>query len=95
MLMREPRRRKSRRSRTEVILDILDEALEGVNKTRLMYSCNLNFGRFNTYFKELLNAGLIEKLEDSNPGGVVIYKTTEKGRELLEVLRKANKLLSL
>ncbi|MEM2911588.1 MAG: winged helix-turn-helix domain-containing protein [Candidatus Bathyarchaeia archaeon] len=92
--MRESRKKKRRRSRTEVILDILSEALEGVNKTRLMYSCNLNFGRFNLYFKELLNAGLIEKL-DSNPGGVVVYKTTDKGRELLEVLRKANRLLSI
>lgn len=86
--------RRKRRSRAEIILDILNEALEGVNKTRLIYSCNLNFGRFNLYFKELLNAGLIEKLENSNPGGVVVYKTTDKGRELLEVLRKANELLS-
>ncbi|MGB9853695.1 MAG: winged helix-turn-helix domain-containing protein [Candidatus Bathyarchaeales archaeon] len=88
------KRSRKRRSHTEVILDILTEASEGVNKTRLMYSCNLNFGLFNHYLKELLEAGLIEKTEENNPNGMTIYKTSAKGRELLEVLRKANKLLS-
>lgn len=88
------KRTRKRRSHTEVILDILTEASEGVNKTRLMYSCNLNFVLFNRYLKELLDAGLIEKIEENNPEGVTIYKTSAKGRELLEVLRKANALLS-
>jgi predicted transcriptional regulator len=84
---------RSRRGRIEVICDILSEALGGANKTRLMYRCNLNFMRFNRYLKELLDAGLIESI-NPNPKGVVIYKTSEKGRELVKVLRKANEFMS-
>jgi len=82
-----------RRSRTEVIVAILNEALDGANKTRLMYRCNLNFMRFNRYLREMLDAGLIE-CEDFNPERILLYKTTDKGRELLKVIRKANEFLS-
>ena len=86
-----------RRSRTEVIIDILSEALGEANKTRIMYRANLNFLRFNRYFGELLDAGLIEVFD--NPGsefsGGVVYRTTEKGRELLKVLEKAKRFIEL
>jgi len=82
-----------RRSRIEVICDILSEALGGANKTRLMYQCNLNFMRFNCYLQELLDAGLIESV-GSNPKGVVLYRTSDKGRELVKVLRRANEFMS-
>jgi len=72
----------------------LSEALSGANKTRLMYRCNMNFLRFNRYLKELMDAGLIE-LVDTSPDDVAVYKTTEDGRELLKVLRKANEFLSV
>jgi len=87
-------RARRRRSHTEVICDILSEALEGTNKTRLMYHCNLNFMRFNRYLQELLDAGLVERIE-SNPEGMVLYKTSDKGRELVKVLRKANEFMSV
>lgn len=87
-------RARRRRSRIEVICDILSEALLGVNKTRLMYHCNLNLMRFNHYLQELLNTGLIECM-GSNPDGVVLYKTSDKGRELLKILRKASEFLSI
>ena len=86
-------KKRKRRSRSEVICEILSEALNGANKTRLMYRCNMNFVRFNRYLSELLDAGLVECV-GSNPGGIILYRTTEKGRELLKVLRKANELLS-
>ena len=59
-----------------------------------MYHCNLNFMRFNRYLQELLDAGLIESVS-SNPEDVVLYKTSDKGRELIRVLRKANDLMSI
>ena len=85
-----------RRSRTELIIDILSEASGGANKTRIMYRANLNFLRFNRYFGELLDAGLVEVVD--NPGsksGVIVYRTTEKGRELLKVLEKAERFIEL
>ena len=85
-----------RRSRTEVIVDVLSEALGGANKTRIMYRANLNFLRFNKYFDELLDAGLVEVFD--NPGskcGGIVYRTTEKGRELLKVLEKAKRFIEV
>lgn len=84
---------RGRRGKSEIIIDILEEALEGANKTRIMYRANLNFLRFDRYFGELSEKGLIEVVDD--PDRSVIYKTTERGRELLKVLREAEKLLSL
>lgn len=85
-----------RRSRTGIIIDILSEALGRANKTRIMYRANLNFLRFNRYFGELLDAGLVEVVD--NPGsecGGVVYRTTDKGRELLKVLEKAERFIEL
>jgi len=86
---------RRRRSRVEVITEILGEALDGANKTRLMYRCNLNFGRFNRYLRELLDAGLIERVAANPDAGLVLYRTTDKGRELLKILQKASEFLSV
>jgi DNA-binding PadR family transcriptional regulator len=50
--------------------------------------------RFNRYLQELLDSGLIE-CAGSNPDGVLLYKTSEKGRELLKVMRRASDFLSI
>jgi len=85
-----------RRSRTEVIIDVLSEAFGGANKTRIMYQANLNFLRFNRYFDELLDAGLVEVFDNPGPkSGGIVYRTTEKGRELLKVLKKAQRFIEL
>jgi len=59
---------------------------------RIMYKSNLNFERFNKYFYDLLRKGLVEERNGSN--GRLVYKATERGRTLLEVLRKAQELFS-
>jgi len=61
-----------------------------------MYRANLNFIRFERYFGELLSKGLIVVVD--NPGsysGGVVYQTTEKGRELLVILKQARDIVSL
>lgn len=84
----------SRRSRTQVIIDILAEASEGANKTRILYRANLNFFRFNRYVSELLDKGLIAEV--NNPESCrVMYKITEEGKALPEVLNKAERFISL
>lgn len=87
-------RTSPRRSRTQVISEILSEASGGTNKTRLMYRCNLNFERFNRFLRQLLDAGVIERV-NPNPKGVTLYKTTDKGQELLMILRKASKFMAV
>jgi len=83
---------RRRKSRVEVIRDVLKEAGNGANKTRIMYRSNLNFACFNRYFRELIEKGLIVEAE-SNPDGTKIYKTSDKGLQLLEILEKADELI--
>ena len=79
-----------RRSWPAITVDILEVTLAPTNKTRIMYKSNLNFERFNRYFYDLLRKGFIEETNNSN--GRSVYKTTERGRDLLEVLRVAQEL---
>jgi len=79
-----------RRSWPAITVDILEVTLVPTNKTRVMYKSNLNFERFNRYFYDLLRKGFIEEMNDSN--GRSVYKTTERGRDLLEILRAAQEL---
>ena len=83
--------RMQRRSWPGITLDILEATLTPSNKMRVMYKSNLNFERFNRYFYDLLRKGFIEEKNGSN--GRLVYKTTERGRTLLEVLRKAQDLV--
>ena len=75
----------------EIIAKILEVTTTPLNKMRIMYMSNLNFQRFNSHFHNLLKQGLIVEVKDSN--GLSAYKITERGRTLLDVLRKARELL--
>jgi len=57
-----------------------------------MYKSNLNFDRFNKHFNHLVTKGFIEEM--NGPNGRKVYKTTELGKTLLEVLKKAQQLIS-
>jgi len=81
----------NRRSRLEVVADILIEALNGANKTRLVYRANLNFLRFQRYFSDLLERELI--VEENTSDGRV-YRTTDKGRHFLRFISDAEEIIS-
>ncbi len=83
---------KRRRSRLEVFADILAEALNGANKTRIMYRANLNFLRFHRYFSELLGKGMI--VTENTSDGMVVYRTTNKGRRFLKSVNEAEDIIS-
>ena len=74
------------------MVDILTEALNGANKTRIMYRANLNFLRFHRYFSDLLDKGLI--VEENASDGRVMYQTTDKGRRLLKIISSAEEIIS-
>lgn len=59
---------------------------------RIVYKANLNFERFNRYFNDLLRKGFIEEINGSDKR--VLYRTTERGRELLAILEKAQELVA-
>ena len=81
-----------RRSRLEVIADILAEALNGANKTRIMYRANLNFLRFDRYLSDLLDKGLIVRKNTSD--GRVIYRTTDRGKRFVKIITNAEEIIS-
>ncbi len=82
----------NRRSWPEITVEILEATLTPSNKTRVMYRSNLNLERFNGYLYDFLRKGFIEEKKGSK--GKMVYKTTERGKTLMEVLRKAQELLS-
>lgn len=77
----------------EVIVDILTEALDGANKTRIMYRANLNFLRFSCYLSEMVERGLL--VEEDGGDGRVVFRATERGRILLETLRRAQGFMAV
>ena len=73
-----------RRSRYEIIAEILSVARDGARPTRIMYKSNLSFERRGRYLSCLLGAGLIG-IKMNSP---LVYKTTELGNEWLKNYRK-------
>lgn len=65
------------RNRIDIIIDVLEVAIAGVNKTSIVYRTNLNFKLANKYLGYLQTRGLIENRMNK-------YITTQKGKILLE-----------
>ena len=66
-----------RRSRIDIIIDVLDAAQMGVNKTSVVYRTNLNFKLADKYLELLQRHGLVENRVDK-------YITTDKGKIFME-----------
>ena len=73
-----------------ITIDILEATLTPQKKMRIMYRSNLNYARFNKYFSDCLKKGFIEAKKD--PDGKVCYRISQRGKTLLEVLKKAQEL---
>jgi len=71
--------------------DILEATLKPQKKMRIMYKANLNFERFEKHFQDLVGKGLIE--EHNGSDGKAVYVISEKGKTLLDCLRKARDIL--
>lgn len=79
-----------KRSKQEIIAEILEVCLESSSKTRIVYQVNLNFRTINPYLDILTKNGLIEV----NGSEQTLYKTTSKGLDLLDAIKKVNSSLS-
>ena len=71
------------RSRIDIIIDVLEVAKIGVDKTGLVYRTNLNFKLADNYLEILRNQGLVEKRLNK-------YITTDKGKAFLQ---RANEVI--
>jgi len=69
-----------KRSRAEILADILEVAKNGAKKSHIVYRANLNFKIVKDYLKTLRNSGLIEYAEDEKQ----LFITTQKGTEYIK-----------
>jgi predicted transcriptional regulator len=76
------------RSRTEIVSMILEAANGGATKTRIMYKAFLSYAQLKEYLSVLIENNLLEYLEGSH-----IYKTNEKGLNLLKMHNEIGELL--
>jgi predicted transcriptional regulator len=70
-----------RRDKLSIIAEILQIAEEGTLKTQIMYKANLSFAQLNDYLKFLINANLLNRINDY---GKDVYVLTEKGKDFLQ-----------
>lgn len=72
----------------DITADILELALNGERKTRLMYRASLSHPQLTVYLELLTSGGLLKYVEDKK-----LYQTTEKGRRFLEISKEMNSML--
>jgi predicted transcriptional regulator len=75
-----------RRNSHTIIVEMLKQARKGVKKSSFLMSANLSFRQLKKYLDTLKQAGLIE----FNHG---LWRTTEKGRSIIEACEICHKLL--
>jgi predicted transcriptional regulator len=75
---------RERRSRDQIILEILGICAEGENVTRIVYRANTNFTTIRSYLDTLIKNELVELF----PGSPKIYKTTPKGMAMKNRLKR-------
>lgn len=80
-----------KRSKQEIIAQILEVCLNSSSKTRIVYQVNLNFRTINPYLDILMKNSLIEISEPEQK----LYKTTPKGEGLLDTIKEVNSSLSV
>ena len=78
------------RSRTDIIAMILQAAMHGATKTRLMYSAYLSYAQVQEYLAYLTHTKLNSFEEGSQE-----YKLTEQGLRFLRVYDEISEIVSL
>jgi len=75
------------RSRTDIIISMLEAARHGGRKTKIMYSSYLSSQQLRTYLELVIGNGLLEY--DSTKER---YRTTERGLRLLDLYNNMSEL---
>jgi predicted transcriptional regulator len=78
------REKSIKRSKSEIILNILTVCAKGATKTKIVYQANLNFKTVTPYIDLLSEKGLL----NSKQGSSIIYETTPQGIEVMKTLRQ-------
>ena len=83
-----------KRSDIDIIANILNEANKGINKTRIMYRCNLSHKQLKAYLQLVIEMGLLTYLSKKKKANLDSYKTTSKGFEFLRAYRVLRSLMT-
>lgn len=76
------------RSRTEIASQILEAAINGSTKTKIMYKSFLSYEQLKDYLQTLIENRLIECNQAEQ-----IYTTTNKGHKFMKIYRQMNDLV--
>jgi predicted transcriptional regulator len=79
---------KMRRSRFEIVADILQACLVPRGKTRIMCKVKLNFTQANEYLSQLTSLGLLSQEKGR-------YKTTDKGRQFISAYNHLGEIIGI
>ena len=78
-----------RRSEIEIINQILKLSSNGAKKTEILYQGNLSYLQLQSYLPYLIEKNIIEEhMINNNGNSCKLYKTTNKGLNLLEDINK-------
>jgi len=69
-----------KRGRFDIVYEILSLSRRPVQKTRILYGCNLSYDQLQKYLDYLISRGLLNRFKKS---GREVFHITEKGREFL------------
>ena len=72
-----------RRSKEEIIEQILEICNKPTNKTKIVYQANLSFHTADPYLDLLVDAGFLETFGDTT----IQYRITSKGLEVLKHIK--------
>ena len=90
---------KIRRSKLELILDVLKAVMNGTEKpTRIMYEANLSWTVLNSILSSLMSQGLLDEIDMSRSRdrrNTRVYRITKKGETVLRYYRDAESLLKV
>jgi predicted transcriptional regulator len=78
------------RSRTDIIAMILQAAMKGATKTRLMYSAYLSYAQVQEYLRYLVERKLVSLEETTHA-----YTLTEQGLHFLKVYDEISEIVSM
>lgn len=85
-------RRVRRRSRVDILAEILELALNPILKTQIMYKASLSFAQLHGYLLLMVRRGLLEVIQDEK-GNRTAYRTTSKGLRFLAAYKEIKDLL--
>ena len=76
------------RSRTDIAAAILEIALDGAIKTKIMYKAFLSFPQLKDYLSVLQERGLLNYNESEHE-----YHTTERGKDFLKMYKDVGQMI--